>query len=100
MFFNSNFNKFSEFISSLSFHFYLSYNIYHRKECRTSMALFEQTIENKYLSKIKTLKASSSYELNIKIKEQKTKWKLEEEKQKERERLNQLEQKAHNQNKE
>lgn len=64
------------------------------------MALFEQTIENKYLSKIKVIKASSSYELNIKIKEQKAKWKLEEEKQRERERLNQLEQKAHKQNKE
>lgn len=64
------------------------------------VALLEQTIENKYLSKIKTIKASTPYELNMKIKEQRVKWKLEEQKQRERERLTRLEQKAHVQNKE
>lgn len=62
------------------------------------MALLEQTIENKYLCKIKTIKAPTTYELNIKIKEQKSKWKVEEAKQREREHLGNLEQEARIQN--
>ncbi|MDO5517398.1 MAG: hypothetical protein Q4F66_07570, partial [Clostridium sp.] len=64
------------------------------------MSVLEQTIENKYLSKTKIIKASTSYELNIKIAEQKTKWKAEEVRQRERERLVHLELDAEIQNQE
>lgn len=62
------------------------------------VALLTKTIENKYLSKIKTIKASTAYELDIKVKEQKSKWKLEEKKLREKQHLAYLEEDAHIQN--
>lgn len=38
---------------------------------------YQQTIENKYLGKIKTIKAASSYELDVKVNEQLKKWRAE-----------------------
>lgn len=56
--------------------------------------LFEKTIHNKYLGKIKTIKAHTQWELEIKVKEQLKKWNEQEKRAREKEKIEDLKKQA------